>query len=168
MLLSNGQQVRATDPYRHKYSDAMAEYLDHLAMDGAHDSTEGHAEASCGWFLQFGKRILRGDNQGFVWTERCPTQAAADDLMETLRGMYAASQWDVAYICADCLVYHANNDTSGIVEHERMEEVVAAAGLDGCDIIVIGDDMGFRKAPCEACGTTLAGDRFTASIRDNT
>jgi hypothetical protein len=168
VLLNNGTSVRRTDPHRHKYPDAMAEYLDHLALDGMHDSTEGDAEASVGWFLQFGKRILRGDNQGFVWVEALPSKAAADDHMDALRGMYAASLWDAAYICQDCLLFHANNDTSGIDDATREAEVRAAVNLDGCDITILGDDMGYRTTPCEACDSNLAGNRYLAQIRDNT
>ena len=64
----NGNTITQTDPYRHKFADAISEYV-YDDMDLWHEA-HGDAESPVGWFSQLGKRIIRGDSQGFVWVEK--------------------------------------------------------------------------------------------------
>lgn len=75
----------------HKYGgDTMAEYLDMLAGTGMHaDRDSGDMEAPTGWFAQFGKRLLRHDDRGFVWVERFDTKEQADLFYDALDAEYA-------------------------------------------------------------------------------
>jgi hypothetical protein len=65
-------------------------------------------------------------------------------------------------ICIDCAMLHANADTSGIDSPEREAEVFA--GLNKHPFIIVGDGWGFSNHPCDACGSRLAGDRYTATL----
>lgn len=78
----------------HKYGrDPMAEYLDYLAGTGMFaDRDSGNVECASGWFAQFGKRILRHDERGFVWVEKYATKEEADAIYEALDAEYA--EWD--------------------------------------------------------------------------
>lgn len=96
MIVKDFGSIKLTDPHRHKYDSAMAEYLDMLCMVGAHDRSAGNAESPVGWFCQFGKRILRGDSQGFVWVEVWPEEQAARqvfDALEFVEGQWSYDEW---------------------------------------------------------------------------
>lgn len=91
MILCTGDEIRLTDPHRHKYLSAMAEYLDHLAGMSGEDASSGDVECSTGWFALFGRRILVHNSQGFVWTETFDTATEARahyDLLDTEYGMW--------------------------------------------------------------------------------
>lgn len=76
-----------TDPHRHKFGSAMAEYL-YEKMNDWGERSDGDAEAPTGWWCQFGKRILWGDSRGFVDVDTHPTLVEANN---------AVAQAEVAY-----------------------------------------------------------------------
>jgi len=67
-------------------------------------------------------------------------------------------------ICVDCACYHANGDTTGIESAEREAEVIAARMLAPGEHIAVGDSDGFSWSSCDACGSDLGGDRFSATL----
>ena len=81
-----GHEIRWTDPYRSKYGSAMAEYLD--LLDGEDEST-GSTEWSI-FARRFGKRILCGDDRGFVWVTRFATEDDAIREFEDIDAKYCA------------------------------------------------------------------------------
>jgi hypothetical protein len=57
--------IRKTDRFRHKYGDAMAEYLD-TCLDGP-DDVVGDCDGPYGYYCgRYGKRLLFTDSFGFV------------------------------------------------------------------------------------------------------
>lgn len=77
----------------HKFGgDPMAMYLHWLSLNSLADADGGHVAAPTGWYAQFGKRLLREDDRGFVWVERYATKALADEMYATLEDEFA--EWD--------------------------------------------------------------------------
>lgn len=88
----NGNDIRLSDPHRHKFADALTEYV-YDDTDRWVDHASGDAESPIGWFAQCGKRILRGDSQGFVWVERFGNDHEADMIVRALH--YFDGVWDI-------------------------------------------------------------------------
>jgi hypothetical protein len=82
MITREGSSITKTDKHRHKYADAMSEYL--ANRDDAYDNASGGAESPMGWFARFGKRLLRGDDRGFVWCEVYPSADDAENVFRAL------------------------------------------------------------------------------------
>ena len=69
-------------------------------------------------------------------------------------------------VCADCIVWLANADASGI---DADKQAAFLARLQAFEtnpahpghVVAIGDSLGFSHSRCDACGA-LAGDRFLA------
>lgn len=64
-------------------------------------------------------------------------------------------------ICGECRIYIANHDLTGIDDDARAAEVEAAEGW----WTLIDDDVDTDAGstwPCERCGTSAHGDRYTA------
>lgn len=80
-----GDDIRYSDPHRHKYDSAMAEYLDGLDADESTGDVDWHGHVS-----RFGKRLLHHDDRGFVSVERYPTVAAAVERFEVIDAEYGA------------------------------------------------------------------------------
>lgn len=96
MIVKDWGSIKLTDPHRHKYDSAMAEYLDYLGMNGAYDSQGGNVESPVGAFQRFGRRILRGDDRGFIWVETWPEPQAAEqvfDALEFVEGQWSYDEW---------------------------------------------------------------------------
>ena len=55
--------IRKTDSYRHKYGDAMAEYLDTCLEP---DDVVGDTDGPYDYCARHGKRLMFTDSQGFV------------------------------------------------------------------------------------------------------
>lgn len=74
----------------HKFGgDPLAEYV-YFHMDRLADNASGEAESSTGWFAKAGsKRIIRGDNYGFVWLERFANPNERDQAFAQLEEAYA-------------------------------------------------------------------------------
>lgn len=69
-------------------------------------------------------------------------------------------EYSAADICADCAMWHANADLSGVEDEGRIAEVQACSAH-----VIVGDDIDtFSWAPCDACGTRLGGTRIAALI----
>lgn len=83
--------ITKTDPHRHKYLDAMAEYLDR-EVNMFSDEWSGNVECPTGAFARFGKRILFNDERGFVWVEKWPSDRAAAQVFAALELYYYT--WD--------------------------------------------------------------------------
>lgn len=67
------------------------------------------------------------------------------------------------YICSDCAMWHANADVSGIDDEKRVAEVTAYDGFLDVDCGENGEHCrDFSWSACDACGTTLGGDRHRA------
>lgn len=71
-------------------------------------------------------------------------------------------------VCVDCANLIANGDTTGIDSPEREAEVIAQAGIpDGYHVALnCPEDCegGFSWSRCDACLSTLGGDRHPAAI----
>jgi hypothetical protein len=68
-------------------------------------------------------------------------------------------------ICADCLLWWANGDLSGIEDPDRIFVVMTAAGIDEGYDVVPGETEGFfSKSPCDSCQSPLGGQRYTATM----
>lgn len=80
-------EIRLTDPHRHKYGSAMAEYLDHLDGDDARTGSTEWSE----YVQRFGKWLLFSDDRGFVTAEKCPTVADAVERFDVIDAAY--SEW---------------------------------------------------------------------------
>ncbi len=79
--------IRHTDPTRHKYGSAIAEYID-TARDC--DTWSGDVDAPCGWFGLMGKRTVRYDDRGFVDVETWADAASARRVYDALDRYYDA------------------------------------------------------------------------------
>ena len=103
MILKLGDEewsVRSVDTHRHKYNDAMSEYID---LRGSHDSwfdtTSGDVESPTGWFALVGKRILYHDERGFVWVVKYGDAFGARqvfDAMSHLYDVWSHDEWDAS------------------------------------------------------------------------
>jgi hypothetical protein len=101
MILSDGSQVTRDAGGSVKYGcDGMAEYLDVLAGIGGEDMGSGSVDSPTGWFCLFGKRILRGDDQGFVWVERYKRSSNAMLAFCELEDEY--NDWTHDVLCVEC------------------------------------------------------------------
>lgn len=83
------EDIRATDPHRHKYDNAMAEYLDFIGADYEDEST-GSVEW-CEYVQRFGKRLLITDDRGFVTCDKYATEDAAREVFG--RADVAYGEW---------------------------------------------------------------------------
>lgn len=81
--------ITRTDPHRHKFGSAMAEYL-YEKMNDWGERSDGDAEAPTGWWCQFGKRVLWGDSRGFVDVDTWSTEAEADRHVAEAEAAYSA------------------------------------------------------------------------------
>lgn len=114
MICTEGNyEVRESD-IRHKYSSAMAEYLDGLLDTG--DDFAGGSDVGL-YVRQFGKRLLLGNSQGSVWVERHNTLAEADKAMEIYHEEYDTVPCDGCHgddlpLHTDmmCPICHEDND----------------------------------------------------------
>jgi len=81
-----GDDIRLTDPHRHKYNSAMAEYLDSgLDADQSTGGVDWHGHVGL-----FGKRLLHTAARGFVSVEKFPTKAAAVERFDAIDAEYSA------------------------------------------------------------------------------
>jgi hypothetical protein len=83
MICTNGEEIRHSDPHRHKYGSAMAELLDHLNPDEETGSVDWHGHVG-----RFGKRLLHSDDQGFVDVERYTSEAEAIERFQAIDTEY--------------------------------------------------------------------------------
>lgn len=67
-------------------------------------------------------------------------------------------------VCANCHAFLAYGDSAEFVA-ERIRE---RWGRDADRLAADGKHLGISWAPCDACGTALGGDRFSAdfAVRD--
>jgi hypothetical protein len=79
-------EIRLTDPHRHKWGSAMAEYLDHL--DGE-DEWTGSTEWT-EYVQRFGKWLLSSDDRGFVSAVKYATVDAARARFNEINEAYSA------------------------------------------------------------------------------
>jgi len=108
MILRDGTTIDQSTA-RYKYADAMAEYLDHIGSDYA-DAWSGDAESPSGWFSLYGRRVLRGDDRGFVWCERYATIDAAAEAYQTLEDEYR--EWGHDAACNVCDNHYDSDEGS--------------------------------------------------------
>lgn len=80
MILRDGTDTREKAAGPGRYCDGMAVLLDQLAGMGGEDDFAGDFSMT-GTATRFGRRVLQGDTDGFLWTETYPTVAAAKDAM---------------------------------------------------------------------------------------
>lgn len=88
MLVKDYGSIRLSDT-RHKYSSAMAEYLDVKGLDFA-DQDTGDVESPVGFVARHGRRLVVTDDRGFV---DCVTYMSADDakaVFDAADGVYCA------------------------------------------------------------------------------
>jgi hypothetical protein len=66
------------------------------------------------------------------------------------------------WICTDCLILLANGETDPNLTEEKTEEYLNRVCLEGYCLGDSENDLEFDKAPCESCGSPLAGSRHHA------
>lgn len=69
------------------------------------------------------------------------------------------AQYADCEICVDCAMWHANGDASMIDDPQRFEAVTWERRQ-----FYVGEAAGFSWQRCDACGSTLGGDRFEAQV----
>ena len=79
--------IRRNDPHRHKFADALAEYLDMRLADNM-ERSDGDVECPTGAWIRCGRRILFYDERGFVWVETYPDEAKAEAMEKLLSDYY--------------------------------------------------------------------------------
>lgn len=84
------EDIRYKDSHRHKFGDAIAEYLYTKGLDYA-DQDTGSVEWDV-FIMRFGKRLLINDDRGFVWCETFPSEAEAIAAFEEIDAAYA--KWE--------------------------------------------------------------------------
>lgn len=72
-------------------------------------------------------------------------------------------------VCSDCAQVIANGEISdGTDRGDRTAAAqVAVWGADAIGLVLAGTDDGpdpFSTAPCDGCGSTLAGERWDAAV----
>lgn len=90
MLTTTGQDTRDAEGSTKFGGDPMALYLWTLALDGGDDDNYG--DSDYGYAHLFGRRILRGDSQGFVWVDRHDTADEARETFDTEATRYYGPQ----------------------------------------------------------------------------
>lgn len=88
MLTAMGQSIRLRDPHRHKYGDAIAEWLDHH-IDYADEMT-GDVDWDV-FIARFGRTLLIFDDRGFVERVTYTTEQMAIEQYGLLDEQYC--QW---------------------------------------------------------------------------
>lgn len=73
MRTLNGDDIRRTDPYRHKFADAMSEYL--YGLD--HDDRDGDSTDYGLWFARVGRWIVWEQSTGAVGATKFETEDEA-------------------------------------------------------------------------------------------
>lgn len=85
--------IRKDDEHRHKYNDAMAEFLDTLGLD--------YADEDCGdvewdvFVMRFGKRLLMTNDRGFVYCEKRRNEDEA-------KAIFVSIEKDYYKWCEEC------------------------------------------------------------------
>lgn len=93
MITSEGVSIRKTDQHRHKYLDAMAEWISYWSQVGfERDDYAGDVECPVGYFERHGKRILICDDQGYVWVNKYHDERGAQAMFHALERYY--DTWD--------------------------------------------------------------------------
>ena len=101
MILSDGTEITKDADGSVKYGrDGMAELLHVLSMNMGADCSFGDVDSPVGWVDQFGKRLLRGDSNGFVWVEKYANEAEATEAGEALELVWL--DWLNDATCQDC------------------------------------------------------------------
>ena len=130
MLTKQGNDIRTTDS-RHKYDSALCEYI-HWEMDMWADQARGDAESCIGWYAQIGKRIMRGDSQGFVWLERFDNVHEADMIVSALERVESA--WDRPEWDEDCEAEMHSNEHQDMIDDGMAYLAYAyACSFESCD-----------------------------------
>jgi hypothetical protein len=78
--------------------------------------------------------------------------------------MYVETELEVCVVCAHLIAngeYDDDGTDAALIASMAMVDRWADRAAD---IVLGGDELGFRLRPCDACGSELAGDRFTAGI----
>lgn len=73
---------------------------------------------------------------------------------------------DQLSICTTCAVMYANGDLSSLSEDEQaehIEAVIVTRDTDNRMVVVNEPSADFAKSPCQTCGDTLAGARWSAT-----
>lgn len=80
--------------YSHKFESPMAAYVyDRLLMNG--DTGDDETDNGAGdWAVRYGRRILLGNDQGFVGLERFEDVDTARAYMVALRGDWETDDYD--------------------------------------------------------------------------
>lgn len=101
MITKQGESIVKSDPHRHKFNDALTEYV-YGQMDGWSDNSSGDAECPAGWYAKVGgRRLIRGDERGFVWMETFGNESDRDCIYQALDGAYwawSADEWDEDFL----------------------------------------------------------------------
>lgn len=146
-----------TKDYSHKFDSPMAKYLYGLMLN----NDNGDADCSDGrgnWAIRYGRRILRGDDQGFVTCASYDTYQEAGYDYERIRAEHYG--WTPVHICTDCYLLAANGPDA-----ER--PAINQPGLAENEWLVLSDyndEPSFSWYHCDACCRPEGGDRYTAYV----
>jgi hypothetical protein len=90
MITKNGNSIRVSDT-RHKFDSALCEYVYDDMESWADFNNSGDAECPVGWYAKVGdKRIISGDERGFVYLRRFGNEAERDVMYNALDHVYYA------------------------------------------------------------------------------
>lgn len=133
MITTTGNNIRNADR-RHKFDSALAEYVHDEMMDDWSSESRGDAESSIGWFAQIGKRILRGDSQGFVWIEKFDCEHSASMIADALENV--ANAWDRPEWDDDCKfeMFDSEHDAH-VADALAYVAYVYACDAESCDAL---------------------------------
>ena len=68
------------------------------------------------------------------------------------------------YVCTDCLMLHANDETDPNLTEKETEEYLKRVDLTNYALGDTEKEIDFSNVPCSACNTHLAGNRHHMNI----
>lgn len=176
MLTREGYSVRSVDQHRHKYSDAIAEWLDY--HPDHEDESTGDVESPTGYVARFGRTLLVTDSRGFVDRDTYRTEQEARERYTDCEENYTLWQSGgyAAEVCEDCYFAHhygaheyngqwfaGESDTAS----ERKPLGLIADDADVLDWTDSETGRGidtFSMNRCAGCGSALGGARYRLLI----
>lgn len=88
------QQYELDDLHWGKYDSPMAKFLyENVLMNGDFGDDE-YSDGEGTWGSRYGRRVLEGDDRGFVYYTRFDTEAEAIDAFTSIMEYYASLEGD--------------------------------------------------------------------------
>lgn len=99
MLLNNGESTK--DLHWGKFDNGMAVYLYHALMDGS-EGNEWNTDGDGEWYNRYGRRVLSGDNRGFIYCQKFDTEEEAKEVCREADEQWRGDECECEF--GDC--YH--------------------------------------------------------------